>query len=82
MMEALLRNLGPVMVVVVVVVVVVVAAAAAAASEAGFPEGEVVTAIANPLMEKLDRSSRLDSPMSEPMNGACREFWITAKRSD
>ena len=60
MMEALLRNLGPV-----VMVVVVVAAAAAAASEAGFPEGEVVTAIANPLMEKVDRSSRLDSPMSE-----------------
>ncbi len=56
MMEALLRNLGPVVVVVVV---------AAAASEAGFPGGEVVTAIANPLMEKLDRSSRLDSPMSE-----------------
>ena len=56
MMEALLRNLGPAVVVVVV---------AAAASEAGFPEGEVVTAIANPLMEKLDRSSRLDSPMSE-----------------
>ncbi len=56
MMEALLRNLGLVVVVVVV---------AAAASEAGFPEGEVVTAIANPLMEKLDRSSRLDSPMSE-----------------
>ena len=58
MTAALLGNLEPVAVAVAVAVV-------AAALEAGCPEEEVVTAIANPLMEKLDRSSRLDSPMSE-----------------
>lgn len=55
MMEALLDNLEPVVVVVAVVAAVV-------ALEAGCPGGEVVTAIANPLMERLGPSSRLDGP--------------------
>lgn len=58
MMAAPLGNLELVAVAVVVVVVV------AAALEAGCPEEEVVTAIANPLMEKLGRSSRLDNHLS------------------
>lgn len=57
MTAAPLGNLEPVAVAVVVVVV-------AAALEAGCPEEEVVTAIANPLMEKLGRSSRLDNHLS------------------
>ncbi len=55
MMEALLDNLEPVVAVVAVVAAVV-------ALEAGCPGGEVVTAIANPLMERLGPSSRLDGP--------------------